>query len=449
MRSVRFALAVLALLLLAGASLSASAQSGRRPVYGQPAQPDRQPATQSTAPSGARPESPSTAAPVERTTLQAAEKPSSPNAVSHTIDTDDTIKVDTALVTIPATAMDSMGRYVPNLKKSDFKLYEDNVEQEIESFGAVEVPFNVVLLLDTSGSTEFKLREIQQAAIAFTEQLRPEDRVMVVSFDEDVYVDCEFTSDRARLRRAIYTTSPGGSTKLYDAVDLVVTERLSRVQGRKAIVLFTDGKDTSSKLATARSTLARIEESDILVYPIHYDTLDMQMQMPGGPGGRRSGRWPFPAPDPYPNPRRRNPWPFDPLVTQQFPQGGRGGGQNGGGQSGGSQGGGNYGGRLRGETYLRALADRSGGRMFHAESITNLAQAFSSIAEELRHQYTLSYYPTNPASDGAWRRVRVRVTQPGVVVRAKDGYRAGAAPDTKASSPEEKRPTLKRNIAVN
>lgn len=456
MRSIRFALAVLAFLLLAATPPSASAQSGRRPTYNPPTRTERQQPGQAT---------PRTSAPTEKTQpAEEAEKPAakhadrsgvelkpSPAAVSHTPDDDTTIKVDTALVTVPVTAVDSAGRYIPNLKKSDFKIYEDGVEQEIESFGAVEVPFNVVLLMDTSGSTEFKLSEIQQAAIAFVEQLRPEDRVMVVSFDEKVYVDCEFTSDRARLRRAILSTVSGGSTKLYDAVDLVITERLSQVKGRRAIVLFTDGKDTSSRLATARSTLARVEESDILVYPIYYDTADdIRINGPGFPRGPGASRWPLPMPSPYPSPRR-NPypgrgrrWPFDSLITYQFPQNG-GRGSQGGGQSGS----GNYGGRLRGGSYLRALAEKSGGRFFFADSITNLSQAFASVAEELRHQYTLSYYPTNTARDGSYRQVKVRAAQPGIIVRAKDGYRAGGATDAKSSPPaEEKRPTLKRNIAA-
>ncbi|HYE75304.1 MAG TPA: VWA domain-containing protein [Blastocatellia bacterium] len=429
MRSIRLVLVVLAFLLLAGgASLSTLAQSGRRPVYEPPNSQRTTPAQQSNAQTDRN--KPSTADQSESTELK-----SSPGAVSNTPDTDEAIKVDTTLVTIPVTAMDNQGRYVPNLKKSDFRLYEDGVEQEIESFGAVEVPFNVVLLLDTSGSTEEKLIEIQQAAVTFVEQLRPQDQVMVVSFDEDVHIDCEFTSDRSRLRRAIYRTYPGGSTRLFDAVDLVITERLNQMQGRKAIVLFTDGKDTSSKLATGRSTIARIEESDILVYPIHYDTLDMRMSVPGMPGPRSrrgGGNWPYPFPDP-----RNRRWPFDSMINYQFPQGG---GQN-------SQRG-RTSGKINGENYLRALADASGGRMFYAESITNLSQAFSSIAEELRHQYTLSYYPTNPANNGEWKQVRVRSNQPGVIMRSKEGYRVGKAPDTKASSPsEEKRPTLKRSIA--
>lgn len=446
MRSTRFAFAVFAFLLLAGACFSLAAQSGRRPTYPpnqtEPNQTSPQPVSPPARQSGAQtnPQAPSAA---DQNGPRELER-SSHGAVSNTPDTDDTIKVDTALVTIPLTAMDSNGRFLPNLKKSDFKLYEDDVAQEIESLGAVEVPFNVVLMLDTSGSTEDKMRDIQEAAITFVDQLRRDDRVMVVSFDERIYVDCEFTSDRARLRRAIYGTSTGGSTKLYDAVDLVITERLNRIQGRKAIVLFTDGKDTSSRLASAQSTLQLVEEGDVLVYPIHYETMEqMRIYGPGLPrGGPRSQPWP--SPFPYPGGRGRFPggrgrrWPFDPFPAYQFPQ--NGGGRPNGGRTRASN--------SRGAEYLHQLAEKSGGRIFYAESIPNLSQAFASVAEELRHQYTLSYYPTNPARDGAWRRVKVRATQPGVVVRAKDGYRAGGATDAKANAPaEESRPKLKRNIA--
>src|SRR5205814_5877414 len=114
------------------------------------------------------------------------------------------------------------GRYLPRLNKNDFHIFEDGVEQEISDFGTEETPFHVVLLLDTSPSQAFNLRDIQNAAIAFVDQLHASDRVMVVSFDRDIYIDSEFTSDRAQLRRAIYGTQTGRSTRLYDAVDLVV-----------------------------------------------------------------------------------------------------------------------------------------------------------------------------------------------------------------------------------
>jgi Ca-activated chloride channel homolog len=175
------------------------------------------------------------------------------------------VRIETSLVSIPVAVLDRQGRFVPGLRKGDFRIFEDEVEQEIEWFAAVEVPFHLVLLLDTSRSTVFRLEEIQQAAIDFVDQLRPQDRVMVISFDDAVSVDSEFTSDRRQLRLAIRNTRTGTSTRLYDTVELAITERLDEVEGRKAIVLFTDGTDTASRLANSRSTVVRVEELGVLV----------------------------------------------------------------------------------------------------------------------------------------------------------------------------------------
>ena len=360
-----------------------------------------------------RQQNPAQQPPPPRAPLPQEQVPNPPPANS---DDSGTIKIDTTLVSIPVSVLDRDGKYVPNLTKRDFQLFEDGIEQEISDFGPVEVPFHVVLMLDTSRSTAFRHEDIQQAAIAFVEQLRSDDRVMVVSFDDKIYVDSEFTSDRNRLRRAINGTKIGGGTKLYDAVDLVISERLEKVDGRKAIVLFTDGVDSTSKFAKAASTLAQVEESGVLVYPIRYYTAETLGRSRGG--GNRGPvttiPWPLP-PIIMPPPRRGGRrWPFTSNVApQQYPQWPpqypRGGVPD------------EY---RRGEQYLRDLAARSGARMYDADTLTNLDNAFSSIANELRYQYALSYYPTNAARDGSFRRIRVRVSRANLVVRARDGYRA-------------------------
>src|SRR5688572_3036926 len=119
------------------------------------------------------------------------------------VDAGDVIKVSTTLVTIPVSVMDRDGRYIPNLLKDDFRIWEDGVEQEVAFFASVDKPFSVVLMLDTSPSTKFRLEEIQDAAISFVNQLRRDDKVMVVSFNDDIKVLSEFTTDRSKLHRAI------------------------------------------------------------------------------------------------------------------------------------------------------------------------------------------------------------------------------------------------------
>src|ERR1041385_2855274 len=184
----------------------------------------------------------------------------------------DVVKVETTLVSIPVSVMDRAGKDIPDLTEKDFRVWEDGVEQKVAYFQSTEKPFTVALMIDTSGSTRFKLEEIQDAAIAFIEQLRPDDRVMVVSFSDKIKVLAQPTNDRNTLRNAIRQTEPGNGTRLYDAVDQIENQYFNRIEGRKAIVLFTDGVDTTSKHASYESTLRDAEELDALIYPVEYDT---------------------------------------------------------------------------------------------------------------------------------------------------------------------------------
>ena len=373
------------------------AQSGRRPV--------------------ARP-TPSSPAPAPRETVE-NDRPLADNAPVQ-IDESGTIKLDTSLVTIPVTVTDRQGRFVPDLRKQNFRLYEDNVEQQIDGFHSIDLPFNVVLMIDTSGSTRFRLEDIQEAAVSFVNQLKSEDRVMVVSFAQRHRVECDFTNDRRELREAIYQTRTGGGTKLYEAVDAVL-DLLERVDGRKAVVLFTDGVDTSSRRATAASTVERAEESGVLFYPLNYDTSE-NLRAPRRPGQQYPGVPPIYIPNgsgwPFPGGSGRRRWPLnDPGLIRwnsQWPGSGRLPGQNG-----------EY---HTAHQYLRDLAEYSGGRLSEAGSLASISSAFRLIAEELRQQYALSYYPTNTQQNGAWRQIRVRVDQRECVVRARKGYRATLAP---------------------
>lgn len=324
------------------------------------------------------------------------------------VEAGDVIRVNTTLVTLPVSVMDRDGRFVPNLRKEDFRVWEDGVEQEVAFFSSVDKPFSVVLMLDTSPSTQFRLEDIQDAAISFVNQLRPDDKVMIVSFNDEIKVLTELTNDRAKLQRAIQRTHTGDGTRLYDAVDMVINQQLSRIQGRKAIVLFTDGVDTTSRRATYQSNVMDVQELDALVYTVQYDT--------SGDVGAMGG----------PN------FPTGPVDVWGQILGGifGGGGRSGGGRRGGGGGGGWPGsGRGRGgydyelaDHYLQELSDSSGGRQYHAESIQNMSYAFSNVAEELRRQYSIGYYPKRPPQPNQRRQIRVRTNQPNLAVRARDSY---------------------------
>ena len=316
----------------------------------------------------------------------------------------DVVRIDTTLVTVPVSVLDRQGRFVPNLGREDFTVFENGIEQPIAYFEPTEKPFTVALLLDTSASTRFHLSEIKEAAIAFAKQLRPQDRVLVVTFSDEVLLLTEATNDNDVVSLVIQQNAQSGSsTRLYDAVDLVVRERLNQIQGRKAIVLFTDGVDTSSYLATYQSTIRQAEELDALIYPIQYDTTDYMRAMQGGGNVTivtRTNRWPFPGRSSsqviYGRPSTSGIVVGPGTTAADY---------------------------KRANSYLHELADKTGARLYQANDSAQLAQAFTRIAEELRRQYSLGYYPNSPISqDGERRQIKVRVHQPDLAVRARDGY---------------------------
>lgn len=299
---------------------------------------------------------------------------------------EDVIKVDTDLVTVPVRITEKSGRPVPDVQQSEFRIIENGVEQPIAYFQSEEQPFTVALMLDMSYSDAFKLHDIQAAADLFIGQLRDQDKVMVMSFDDKVRVLCKPTSDRRILRMAIEGSQIGSGTSLYTAIDSVINEQFAKIPGRKAAVILSDGVDTSSKIASARTIVRDLTESDILFYPIQYNTYD----------------------DVLKNRRKDAPIQYDeddkPYVAQRAPMKGE-----------------------RAEDYRFAddffadIADRTGGRVYKVKSNTNLRDAFTAIADELRKTYTLGYYPSAGRTTGESYSIKVRVYRPNLLIRAREG----------------------------
>src|SRR6185503_5178597 len=313
----------------------------------------------------------------------------------------DVVRVNTSLVTVPVSVLDRQGRFIPNLQREDFRVFENGVEQSIAYFEPAEKPFTVALLLDTSASTHFHLNEIREAAITFAKQLRPQDRVLIVSFNDEVLLLTEVTNDLNLIETVIEEgVNTGNSTRLYDAVDLTIKERLNKIKGRKAIVLFTDGVDTSSQQATYQTTLREVEELDALIYPIQYDTSDYRQAMQGVGAGSVT----------VTTTRRGI---FGTSTSQQTYTVNNGPPMPGTSKA-------DY---DRADQYLHALADKTGGRLYQANDTAQLAQAFTRIAEELRRQYSLGYYPKSGNADSSGRRqIRVKVRQANLAVKARDSY---------------------------
>src|SRR5882724_137456 len=339
-------------------------------------------------------------------------------------DQPEVVKINTDLVLMPVVATDLNGLYIPDLQRSEFSLEEDGVKQEIAFFSTVTAPFHVVLMLDTSASTEDKLGSIRKAAISFVEQLQIGDQVKVISFDEVVRELNEFTNDRVELKAAINKTRAGHSTKLYDAMEVALAS-VRQITGRKAIVLFTDGVDMHSVQATFKSTLRGLDEEGVIVYPIRYETraeteriareqaaditpelptLDVVRRKPSGTtaptfpsdepdtvptGGtrRKTGPLGLPLPseilrprpeiDPnrLPSPDRLPPASDPERRTSSDPGTRRSPSQTD-----------SISAMLdvlyaTGDSYLKELAEKSGGRMLRADTLVSLPDAFAKIAE--------------------------------------------------------------------
>ncbi len=314
----------------------------------------------------------------------------------------DVIKVNTALVTVPVVVTDRYGQFVTGLSRNDFRLQENGEPQQIASFTSAEAPFNVALLIDTSRSTRNKLGAIRKAALNFVKQLQPNDRVLIVTFDEKVNFLGDFTSDRREIERAIRSVKSSYLTSLYDAVHLTITEKLAPIKGRKAIVALTDGVDTGSRQATYESTLELVANAGVSGYAIQYDTRNdgsspmSPLALPRIPGAYRFSR-PIQGDTQTRNQPARDRY----LIASE---------------------------------YMRAVAARSGALYLRAESIESSSFAFALIANELRNQYTLAYYPTNDKRDGGFRTIAVSVRSGDYSVRARH-----APKDEKAEEKDQDR----------
>ena len=300
-----------------------------------------------------------------------------------------TFRVSVEMVSLPVVVTTSSGRRIRDLKKDDFHVYEDNVEQEIAGFAATDAPLAVALLLDTSGSTRSDLARIQNAAIDFVNQLHPDDEVAVLSFADDVRLQSDFSIDRKKNERGIKMTRTGESTVLYEAVWLALEQVLKPVTERKALVLFTDGVDTRSRDASMKETLDLSKETEATIYCVHYNTEQ----------GSGSGLSIDPG--------------FPPIIISPFPR-----------TTNRTRTGSTPEEAMRGRAYLKDLADNSGGLVLDGNK--NLGETFSEIAKELSSQYRIDYYPTNTEKDGKFRKIKIKMENPDYRVRTRKGYYAGS-----------------------
>ncbi len=280
-------------------------------------------------------------------------------AQDETVIIDDTpIEVETLLFTIPVTVTDKTGRSITGLKQENFSIYQDGEEQDIEFFLNSEAPMNVAILLDTSYSTRKVLDNIQDAAKDFIKILRPEDKAMIVGFDNRTVFLSQLTADRKILSNAVNRTdiSRVNGSDMHSAVMEVINRYFRTLQGRKAIIVLTDGMVVTDRGITAQKVLDSLQESDIFFYPIIFKT-DFYSSRP------------------------RN---KKPIMIE----------------------------------FLQILAEETTGKFYEKEA-TKLKEAFRSIAEELKKQYLLGFYPENTERGDSSRHIIIKVDQKGMIVRAK------------------------------
>jgi len=284
-----------------------------------------------------------------------------------------------ALITVPAVVMDRNGRYVGNLRKEDFHIYEDGVEQNLAYFASVEKPFTVALMLDVSGSTKYQLDQIREAANTFVSRLRYNDRLLALTFDGKINLLTDVADVRTIRQSKLHIPTITDGTVLYDAVDFTL-KRMTQIPGRKAIVLMTDGVDQSSA-ATFQSTIAEIAEQDVLIYTVRYNTLPQLPQRLSFIKNEKARR----------------------KVEQRLLKG-----------------------YAVSEPYLKTLAEKTGGRFYKADDLRDVGPAFEAITAELGVQYSLGYYAREGSANGE-RAIKVRVRYPNLVVRARDSYATAPA----------------------
>ncbi len=323
-----------------------------------------------------------------------------------------TLKVNVDSVVLNVSVRDRQtNRSIPNLQAGDFQVYENGVPQQIEQLLPGEAPFNLLLLLDVSGSTRSFLPLMKQASIDFTREIKANDRVAIATFNSGVRLVQEFTNDRAQASRAIQSISSGGGTAFYDALLTCIDDYMSGIEGRSAIVVFTDGVDNQLEGNHSQGSRTpfpqlyrRIQEIEPIIYTIFLDTEGRVAPVTRGPGsgsividilggilnrGRLPQRYPGPSGSPG----------YNPAIYQEARE------------------------------QLLTIAEQTGGRMYTPDRIEDLSRVYSEIADDLRIQYQLGYNSTNRAHDGRWREIRVTVSnRPDAVVRTRKGYYARKDP---------------------
>ena len=262
-----------------------------------------------------------------------------------------TIGVHVDLVLMYASVFDKNGRFVPGLKGDNFKLYEDGIEQEIESFAQDDVPVSIGILLDLSGSMRGKIDQVNKAALAFIRASNPQDQVFLIGFNDEVELLQDFTSDIDEITDSLENALVTGGTSLYDAIYLGVQKAHTGKMPKKAVVVISDGEDRDSYYKL-NELVEKVQESDVQVFCVGF--------MDPIPVKGFFGKWSKSAEE-------------------------------------------------KAIDDLQRIAEETGGKAFFPKKVSDIHRIVEEIATELRSQYSLGYFSSNGTRDGSFRRVKIQL----------------------------------------
>jgi Ca-activated chloride channel family protein len=277
-------------------------------------------------------------------------------------DQDEPVLLRADLVVVSVTVTDASGQYAHGLGAKDFIVLEDGARQSVNSFSAEQSPFAAAILIDMSGSMEYKFGQVRGAAASFIDHIRENDQVAVYGFNDKVRQLQDFSNARD-ISDYLWDAKAENMTRLYDCMDEAVVALVAREEKRRAILLISDGWDSTSRKASLDSVMKKALSAGVMIYSIDLTDDDT---MRG--------------------------------ASEQAVN------------------------LLRGRSEMKEFADKTGGRYVRSPQGDKLEEEFTNIVEELRNQYTLTYYSTNTKRDGRWRKLSVGLSKDGLTARSRKGY---------------------------
>ncbi len=300
----------------------------------------------------------------------------------------DIVSVDTTEVMFPVTVRDSTGRFVNDLTRSDFRVFEDNSPQPLSDLALRQVPVDVVLMVDASSSVTNNLDDFRRAAQGFAERLQADDRISLIKFDDRIELLQDWTKSRFQLKRALNRIEPGMFTRFNDALLLASREQFGgTTKSRRAVIVLSDGIDNGRGTSTLEAALQALIRAQVTVYVVANTEIsraskraELDTLLNGSDSAVR----------------------FNQLRIDDLKLGLRVLDQS--------------------EENLEQLAQATGGRLYKPLTFDALESTYAEVADELRHQYALYFTPLNKARDGSFRRVRVETTNPAFRSHTRVGY---------------------------